>query len=67
MRPRHRLGRELRTKVIGSCAETPQSWLEINRASTIVPVLLLLIGVLACWIPARRVTRVSPVIALRYE
>jgi ABC-type antimicrobial peptide transport system permease subunit len=32
-----------------------------------VVVLLLAIGLLACWIPARRATRISAVTALHYE
>jgi len=36
-------------------------------AAVSVVVLILSIGLLACWIPARRATRVSPVTALHYE
>jgi putative ABC transport system permease protein len=54
------LGRVLATQLWGVSAYDP--WTLIT-----VPVLLLLTGLVACWLPARRAANVDPLVALRYE
>ena len=54
------LGRVMATQLWGVSAYDP--W-----TLSCVPALLLATGVIACWLPARRASRVDPLIALRYE
>jgi len=54
------LGKIIATQLWGVSAYDP--W-----TLTCVPALLLLTGLLACWLPARRAARVDPLIALRHE
>lgn len=54
------LGRVIETQLWGVSAYDP--WTLVS-----VPLVLLLTGLMACWLPARRASRVDPIVALRYE
>ena len=54
------MGKIIATQLWGVSAYDP--W-----TLTLVPTLLFLTGLVACWLPARRASRVDPLIALRHE
>jgi putative ABC transport system permease protein len=54
------LGKVIATQLWGVSAYDP--W-----TLTCVPILLIITGLVACWVPARRASRVDPLVALRYE
>jgi putative ABC transport system permease protein len=54
------LGRVIATQLWGVSAYDP--W-----TLTFVPVLLIITGLVACWLPGRRAANVDPLVALRYE
>jgi putative ABC transport system permease protein len=54
------LGRVIATQLWGVSAYDPVTIATVSA-------LLLITGMLACWIPARRAARVDPLVALRYE
>jgi putative ABC transport system permease protein len=54
------LGKVIATQLWGVSAYDP--WTLVS-----VPLVLLLTGLVACWLPARRASHVDPLVALRYE
>jgi putative ABC transport system permease protein len=54
------LTRLLKSLIFGIGATDPLTF-------TLVPLLLGIVALAACWLPARRATRVDPLVALRHE
>jgi putative ABC transport system permease protein len=54
------INRVLATQLWGVTARDPLTYIGVS-------LVVLVAGAAACWFPARRVTRVDPLVALRFE